>query len=115
MKTALFLLVILSSAYAGGSDPSKDLSDAWQSLVSPLAGCDAQCKATCCRNGGGAACVSACGCSGSCPETVETACDAQCKATCCRNGGGAACVSACGCSGSCPETVETACDAQCKA
>lgn len=33
--------------------------------------CDAQCKQTCCRNGGGAACISACGCSGSCPSDAH--------------------------------------------
>merc|ERR1712166_1051326 len=103
MKSSLlftFALVLVSQVSAGGVKPA--LENAWTRLVAPLAW-DQQCKDTCCRNGGGAACVSACGCSGACPsENKALSCDQQCKDTCCRNGGGAACVSACGCSGACP-------------
>merc|ERR1719272_1731206 len=37
--------------------------------------CDDQCKDTCCRNGGGSACVSACGCTGPC--TLQDAATCQ--------------------------------------
>jgi len=89
----------------------KSVQDAWNSFMS---GCDQQCKDTCCRNGGGAACISACGCSGACSTKTVGGCDQQCKDTCCRNGGGAACISACGCSGACSTKAVGGCDQQCK-
>merc|ERR1712166_826257 len=74
---------------------------AFNELVTPEPfACDAECKSICCKNGGGDACVTACGCSGPCNEQV-LACDQQCKDTCCKSGGGDACVTACGCSGPC--------------
>merc|ERR1711934_135869 len=39
--------------------------DTWTALTT---GCDEECKATCCRNGGGSACIKACQCSGACPN-----------------------------------------------
>lgn len=33
--------------------------------------CDQTCKDICCKNGGGDACVRACGCEGACPKTAE--------------------------------------------
>jgi len=71
--------------------------------------CDQECKDICCRNGGGKACVTACGCEMPCKaddffrkiEDVVKGCDDQCKETCCRNGGGEACVTACGCAMPC--------------
>jgi len=88
---------------------------AFNELVTPEPfACDAECKSICCKNGGGDACVTACGCSGPCNEQVVLACDQQCKDTCCKSGGGDACVTACGCSGPCNEQVVLACDQQCK-
>jgi len=69
------------------------------------------CLESCCRAGGGAACVSACQCTGSCPSEAGLAAAGHkcpdktsevCLESCCRAGGGAACVSACQCTGSCP-------------
>merc|ERR1711937_1118303 len=64
------VLALVVCASAGGKDTIQKAQDSWTSLVESL-GCDAQCKDTSCRNGGGAACISACGCSGSCPSKTN--------------------------------------------
>merc|ERR1711998_587156 len=69
MRTLLFVCAIALLCQPGSAGPLKETikkvaKDTWTTL----AGCDEQCKDTCCRDGGGAACVSACGCSGSCPN-----------------------------------------------
>merc|ERR1711990_863341 len=119
MKTLfLGLTLIIASAYAGGN-LSSNAEDAWNQLVSPLS-CNEECKSICCRNGGGDACVSACGCTGKCSSKTVAApasCNEVCKDTCCRNGGGDACVSACGCTGKCSSKTVAApdsCNEVCK-
>merc|ERR1712147_428109 len=87
MRTLLFVCAIALLCQPGSAGPLRETikkvaKDTWTTL----AGCDEQCKDTCCRDGGGAACVSACGCTGSCPNKLG--CDEQCKDTCCRDGGG---------------------------
>jgi len=77
--------------------------------------CQKTCRDICCKNGGGDACVTACGCpAGSCPHDksrmivrdlgkAQGMCQKTCRDICCKNGGGDACVTACGCpAGSCP-------------
>ena len=45
-----------------------------------LPNCDEQCKDTCCRNGGGDACVRACGCVEACPPQTMLFDAATCQA-----------------------------------
>jgi hypothetical protein len=53
-----------------------------------------ECKGICLKNGGGKACVEACGCQW---EDLSYVCNEVCKDICLKNGGGKACVEACGC------------------
>jgi len=82
--------------------------------------CNTECRSICCKNGGGDACVTACGCEkGSCPPALAfpKTCDNECRSTCCKNGGGDACVTACGCEkGSCPPPLAfpKTCDTECR-
>merc|ERR1719331_3691708 len=117
---ALFALCLVSSATAGKKHmPSgQDIEDAWQKLVNPLS-CEETCLKTCCRDGGGDACISACGCQGKSCNGVEVqgSCNTECRKICCRNGGGDACVTACGCpAGSCPhvEAKQLSCNTECR-
>merc|ERR1719331_2519823 len=87
MKPILFACALAALCQPSVAGPLKaKAEDIWTSLTS----CDEQCKDTCCRNGGGAACISACGCSGSCPnkafdalvaswENVATSVDGGCR------------------------------------
>merc|ERR1712094_115708 len=69
MRTLLFVCAIALLCQPGSAGPLKEtIKNVAQDTWTTLAGCDEQCKDTCCRDGGGAACVSACGCSGSCPN-----------------------------------------------
>jgi hypothetical protein len=43
-------------------------NDKAQAPLSAGPTCDQECRATCCRNGGGEACVTACGCSEHCEQ-----------------------------------------------
>merc|ERR1712070_1097208 len=106
MKTLfLGLTLIIASAHAGANLPS-NAEDAWNQLVSPLS-CNEECKSICCKNGGGVACIAACGCTGRCSKTVTAPgiCNEECKSICCKNGGGDACVTACGCPGGCSKKI----------
>merc|ERR1712166_1570326 len=83
--------------------------------------CHEECKGICCRNGGGEACINACGCKGPCKKSDDFKmflkeneeedkiedinepefCIFTCKMACCRAGAGADCVKGCGCKGEC--------------
>merc|ERR1712070_771720 len=70
MKTLfLGLTLIIASAHAGANLPS-NAEDAWNQLVSPLS-CNEECKSICCKNGGGDACITACGCPGGCSKKIN--------------------------------------------
>ena len=56
-----------------GAGPIKMTLDLYDLPAEATVTCNEVCKDTCCRDGGGDACVSACGCTGSCPAVKAPA------------------------------------------
>jgi hypothetical protein len=52
-----------------GFGPIKATLDMYK-FPAVLTSCEPTCKETCCRNGGGDACISACGCTGKCASAL---------------------------------------------
>merc|ERR1712100_539254 len=68
---ALFLVCSASAGKTKHMPTGQDIEDAWTKLVNPLS-CEETCLKTCCRDGGGKDCISACGCKGkSCPPKAD--------------------------------------------